>query len=48
MNNLFPIKFNSKIKSILSKIGILNSLTKIKAIMIKAEKRLMLYKNNKI
>lgn len=48
VNNLFPIKFKSKIKSILSKIGILNSLTKTKAIMIKAEKRLMLYKNNKI
>lgn len=39
VNDLFPIKLKSKVKSVLSKIGISNSLIKIKAIMIRGTKR---------
>ena len=39
VNDLFPIKLKSKVKSVLSKIGISNSLIKIKAIMIRRLKR---------
>ncbi|WP_303790531.1 Coenzyme F420 hydrogenase/dehydrogenase, beta subunit C-terminal domain [Ruminococcus flavefaciens] len=39
VNDLFPIKLKSKVKSVLSKIGISNSLIKIKTIMIRRLKR---------
>lgn len=39
VNDLFPIKLKSKVKSVLSKIGISNSLIKIKAIIIRGTKR---------
>lgn len=39
VNDLFPIKLKSKVKSVLSKIGISNSLIRIKAIMIRVTKR---------
>lgn len=39
VNDLFPIKLKSKVKSFLSKMGISNLLIKIKAIMIRGTKR---------